>query len=113
MATSNTTCQAIDRARAEAGLSQRALAHRTGIAQATLSRIITGSRQATMPEIILIAEATGWTPGQLTGHADLSHRVQEAARATNSSDMRAMRDKLMFYLELNDFLHDYAIPEVD
>ncbi|GAB3699282.1 helix-turn-helix domain-containing protein [Corynebacterium nasicanis] len=103
---------AIERARAAAGLSQRALAQKSGIAQATLSRIINGTRPATMPELILLAEATGWTTGQLTGHADLSARVQEAARATNGSDMAIMRDKLMFYVELNDYLDDYAIPEV-
>jgi DNA-binding XRE family transcriptional regulator len=57
----------IERARAAAGLSQRALADMTGISQPTLSRIISGDRVAKIPEIIAIAWATGHTVAQLTG----------------------------------------------
>ena len=100
----------IDRARAAAGLSQRRLAEATGISQATLSRIISGDRIAKMPEIVLIAGATGHTVAQLTGTGDLAARVQCAARATNDCDMDGMRQTLLHYLELDSYLDDQAIP---
>lgn len=100
----------IDLARNAAGLSQRALADVTGISQPTLSRIIAGTRTATMPEIILIAEATGTTAGQLAGTSDIATRVQYAARATNGSGMHLMRERLLHFIELNDYLEDQAIP---
>lgn len=49
----------VERARAAAGLSQRALADLTGISQPTLSRIIAGDRAAKLPELAAIAWATG------------------------------------------------------
>lgn len=101
----------IERARAAAGISQRRLADVTGISQATLSRIIAGSRVAKMPEIVLIARATGHTVAQLTGTGDLAARVQCAARATNDSGMDAMREALLHYLELDGYLDDQAIPD--
>jgi transcriptional regulator with XRE-family HTH domain len=100
----------IERARMAAGLSQRGLADATGISQPTLSRIISGSRMAKMPEIVLIAEATGHTIPQLTGTGTVADRVQCAARATNGSDMEGMRDALIGFLELNDYLEDQAVP---
>ena len=58
----------IERARATAGLSQRALADMTGISQPTLSRVISGQRPAKMPELMAIAwrresQSLNW-PGQ-------------------------------------------------
>ena len=52
---------AIESARTAAGLSQRALADRTGISQSTLNRILSGDRPAKMTEIIEIADAVGCT----------------------------------------------------
>lgn len=101
---------AIDRARNSAGLSQRALADRTGISQATLSRIINGDRVAKMPEIIQIADETGCTIAQLTGTGDTASRVQYAARATNGSAMEQMRERLQHFIELDAYLDDQAIP---
>lgn len=100
----------IDRARADAKLSQRRLADLTEISQTTLSRIIVGERLAKMPEIVLIARATGTTVAQLTGISDVPQRVQYAARSTNGSSMETMRRKLLHFIELNDYLDDQGIP---
>jgi transcriptional regulator with XRE-family HTH domain len=100
----------IERARAVAGLSQRALADMTGISQPTLSRIISGDRVAKMPEIVAIAWATGHTVAQLVGAETVADRVQCAARATNDSEMEGMRQALLRFLELDDYLAEQAIP---
>lgn len=100
----------IERARIAAGLSQRALAEAAGISQPTLSRIIVGNRQAKMPEIITIARATGHTVAQLSGLSTVADRVQYVARATNGCDMDHMRQTLLHYADLNDYLDDYVIP---
>lgn len=100
----------IERARVAAGLSQRALADMTGISQPTLSRIISGERRAKMPEIVAIAWATGHTVAQLTGAETVASRVQCAARATNDSGMDGMREALLHFLELDDYLDEQAIP---
>lgn len=100
----------IERARAASGLSQRALADATGISQSTLSRIISGDRVAKMPEVIAIAWATGHTIAQLTGAGAVADRAQCAARATNDSGMETMRQSLLHFLELHDYLEDQAIP---
>jgi transcriptional regulator with XRE-family HTH domain len=99
----------IERARSVAGLSQRALADTTGISQSTLSRIISGDRVAKMPEVMAIAWATGHTVAQLTGAQTVADRAQCAARATNNSGMDGMREALLHFLELDDYLHDQAI----
>lgn len=104
------TGELIERARVAAGLSQRALADATGISQSTLSRIISGHRVAKMPEIMTIAQETGHTVAQLTGAATVSERARCAARATNASGMDGMREALLHFLELNDYLADQAIP---
>jgi transcriptional regulator with XRE-family HTH domain len=100
----------IERARAAAGLSQRALADSTGISQPTLSRIISGDRIAKMPEIVAIAWATGHTVAQLTGAGTVADRAQFAARATNDCGMENMRAALLHYLALDDYLDEQAIP---
>ena len=100
----------VERARATAGLSQRGLADATGISQSTLSRIIAGDRVAKMPELVLIARATGHTVAQLAGTGGVADRVQCAARATNDSSMEGMREALLHFLELDSYLDDQAIP---
>lgn len=104
----NDMTAAIESARTTAGLSQRALADRTNISQATLNRILTGGRPAKMTEIILIADATGCTVAQLTGSA-VAGRVQCAARATNGSSMGSMRQRLLHFMELDAYLADHGI----
>jgi transcriptional regulator with XRE-family HTH domain len=100
----------IEHARLAAGLSQRALADATGISQPTLSRIISGDRPAKMPEVVAIAWATGHTVAQLAEAGTAADRAQYAARATPGSDMDRMREALLHFVELNDFLDDQAIP---
>ncbi|WP_344018379.1 helix-turn-helix transcriptional regulator [Pseudonocardia kongjuensis] len=97
------------RARAAAGLSQRRLAATAGLAQATLSRIVAGSRTPTVPELVAIADATGTTLSALTGEG-VEARVHCVARATNGSEMAAMRSALLHCLELDAYLDDQGIP---
>lgn len=105
----NTVADAIESARAASGLSQRALADKTGISQATLNRILNGSRVAKMPESILIAEATGCTVAQLTDSA-VAERVRCATQSTNGANMNAMRQRLLHFMEMDAYLADQAIP---
>ncbi len=100
----------IERARAAAGSSRRALAEATGISQPTLSRIISEERVAKMPELVAIAWETGHTIAQLTGTGTVTERVQYAARVTNDSDVGGMRQALLDFLELDAYLDDQAIP---
>lgn len=100
----------ISQALSAANLSQRALSETTGISQPTLSRIISGDREAKLPEIVAIAWATGHTVAQLMGSGTVADRAQCAARATNGTDMESMRKTLLRYLELNDYLDEQAIP---
>ncbi|MCP2092824.1 MULTISPECIES: helix-turn-helix transcriptional regulator [Actinosynnema] len=103
----------VRRACADLGLSQRDLAEETGISQPTLSRIISGDRVAKLPELVAIAGATGRTVAQLAGISSVADRVQHAARSTNESEMTAMREALLHFLELDDYLEEQAIPAVD
>jgi transcriptional regulator with XRE-family HTH domain len=100
----------IERARIAAGLSQRALADMTGISQPTLSRVISGHRTAKMPELMVIAWATGATAAELAGMGTVAERIEGAARATNHADMDGMREALLHFLELDDYLSGQAIP---
>ncbi len=100
----------IERARAAAGLSQRALADITGISQPTLSRVVSGRRTAKMPELVAIAWATGATVAELAGTGTVAERVECAARAANHADMDSMREALLHFLDLDDYLSGQAIP---
>lgn len=102
----------IERALKAAELTQRALARETGISQPTLSRIIAGERLAKMPEVVAIAWATGRTVAEIAGIGTVAERAVCAARATNGSDMAAMREALLHFLELDAYLDDQAIPPV-
>lgn len=104
-----TTATRITQACKTANKSQRSLSHTTGIPQATLSRIFTGARDATMPEIILIAQATGVTIGRLTGLSQVEDRAWFAARATDGDSMNGMKAELLSFLELSAYLDDQAI----
>lgn len=99
----------VEHARLAAGLSQRALSSRTGISQSTLSRIISGARAAKLPELMRIANATGYTVGQLAG-TSIASRVQCAARATNGATMTEMKAQLLHLMEINQYLDDQAVP---
>ena len=100
----------IERARVAAGLSQRTLADVAGVSQPTLSRVISGQRTAKMPELMAIAWATGVTVAELTGAGTVAERAECAARATNHADMDVMREALLHFLELDEYLSGQAIP---
>lgn len=104
-----TAAQRVERARGAAGLSQRALADATGLAQATLSRIERGEREAKVPELLLIAAATGCAPTELLGGSTVEKRAECAARGTGGSDMEEMRQQVLRYLELDAYLVEYGI----
>lgn len=90
-------------------MSQRELARLTGMPQARLSRIISGAIPPSAPELLVISEQTGVPFARLSGVSQVRERVQYAARSTENSDMSQMRDTVLGYLELNDYLDEYAI----
>ncbi|MFK5635991.1 helix-turn-helix domain-containing protein [Ornithinimicrobium sp. LYQ103] len=100
---------AIERARTSAGLSQRSLAERAGLSQATLSRIIAGERMAKLPELVALARVTGWSVAALTGGSTVGDRAECAARVTNGSTGEDLHSSLIHFLELDAYLEDQAI----
>ncbi|QNE19144.1 helix-turn-helix transcriptional regulator [Kribbella qitaiheensis] len=103
----------IAEAREAAKLSQRQLATRSGIAQATLSRIEQGTRAAKMNEIVILADVLGCTISELTGLSSVQERLQCVARATDDADMKTMYSELSHYLELDAYLEDQGIsPQI-
>jgi transcriptional regulator with XRE-family HTH domain len=103
----------IAEAREAAKLSQRRLATRSGIAQATLSRIEQGVRPAKMNEIIALAQVLGCTVSELTGISSVQERLECVARATDHSSMKTMYRELSHYLELDAYLEDQGIsPQI-
>ena len=101
--------QAIERARRSAGLSQRSLAARAGLSQATLSRIINGERVAKLPEVVALARATGWSVAALTGGSVVAERAECAARVTNDSTGEDLHSSLLHFLELDAYLEDQVV----
>jgi transcriptional regulator with XRE-family HTH domain len=100
----------IEKAADAAGLSQRALAAETGVSQPTLSRIISGERTPKVPELAVIAWATGTTLAELAGAGGVAERVQCAARATDGAGMEQMRAALLHFVELDAYLDGQAVP---
>lgn len=106
-----TTGSRIAEAREAAKLSQRTLAHRTGIGQATICRIEQGERPVKMNEILALAWALGCTPSELTESSLIRDRVECVARASDDTNMLAMRRELTRYLELDAYLADQGIQQ--
>lgn len=96
-------------AREAAGMTQRQLAARSGVAQATLSRIEQGIRQPKMNEIVAMAWALGCAVSELTGLSAVAERLECVARATDHSTMEVMQRELSHYLELDAYLEDQGI----
>jgi HTH-type transcriptional regulator, cell division transcriptional repressor len=111
MITAETIGARVIRARKHIAMSQRALAQASGLSQATLSRIEAQVRTPKMDEVVALAWALGCTTGDLTGSA-VADRLECAARTTDGADMHAMRSELAFYLTLDAYLEDQAIPAV-
>jgi len=104
------TSHAIESARAAAGLSQRQLQDCTGISQSTLSRILSGERVAKVTELVSIAAALGCPVSRLTNSA-VADRVRCAARVSNNSSAHQMRQRLLYFVELDAYLDGHEIPE--
>lgn len=104
------TGASIERARMAAGLSREALAEAAGVSQLTLSSIISGARMAKLPEIAAIAWATGQTVARLTDVPMMADRVQSTVHAASESGTGDLRNQLLYFLELNDYLADQGIP---
>lgn len=100
------TAERIQGAMNRAQLSQRELAAATELSQATLSRILSGKRDAKLPELVLIADATGTTLTRLTG-AGAETRHERLARDGGDSQLEA---RLIDFLDLWAYLDDQAIP---
>jgi hypothetical protein len=47
---------------------------------------------------------------QLSGTATVAERVQYVARSANDSDMERMREALLRFLELDEYLDDQVVP---
>lgn len=101
--------QLVGAALASSKTSQRAVADETGIPQATLSRIVNGTRQAKTTELMLIAQATGHTYAQLTGGGTTESQISWAARSTDGSGMADMKKAVMDFMDLDAYLTDQAI----
>jgi hypothetical protein len=65
---------------------------------------------AKMPEIVAIAWATGRTVAQVTGVETVADRAEYSAPVAGDSGMERIRDALLYVLELDEYLHDQAIP---
>lgn len=95
------------------GMSQRQLAHAAGISQATLSRIVSGSRQAPMGEVVSLAYALGCPVSRLVADQPVANRFQFAHRFT-SRDERTnaapVRERLTRFLEMDDLMDQQGVP---
>jgi transcriptional regulator with XRE-family HTH domain len=94
-----------------AGLSQRDLAEETGISQPTISRIVTGARAASMPELVSIAWALGVPVEDLIEERTLDDRVLVAPRAQEpTADASEVRRRLVGYLRMELHLDALGVP---
>lgn len=98
-------------ARKTAGLSQRRLAKKAGLAQATLSRIEQGERAPKLGEVLSLSWVLGCTVTELTGLSTVRERVECVARASENTDMASIKEELIHFLELDAYLDDQGIPQ--
>lgn len=101
----------IEAAREQLGLSQRALAKKAGLSQATLHRIEQGMRKPKMPEMVALAHALGCTLTEISEYSPVRDRVVCFARAENSSEMAGLHRELVHFLELDAYLEEQGIPQ--
>ena len=99
-------------ARERRGWKQRPLAKASGLSQATLHRLETQDRTATIPELIRIAAALGTTLGDLTGESPVRDRLIYAARTSDNTAAEEMKERLALYLEMDAYFDDlgYTTP---
>jgi transcriptional regulator with XRE-family HTH domain len=108
-ATATSSGARIESARERLGVSQRTLARKSGISQATLSRVESGDRAPKMTEMILIADALGCSLSEISEHSAVRDRVVCFARGENGSDMSGLRGELVHLLELDAYLDEYGV----
>lgn len=99
----------VKRARERAHLTQRDLAGKTGLSQAHISRTENGAQDLKMNDIISIAAATGSSVAEITGHSPVRDRAVCMGRTTNGAAGDAMREELLFFLELDAALAEDGI----
>jgi transcriptional regulator with XRE-family HTH domain len=106
------SCGRIVAAREAAGLSQRQLAVRSGVAQTTLSRIEQGVQLAKMNEVLALASALGCAISQLTGRSSVEDRLECVPCGADHSMTEKTRRELSHYLELDAYLEDQGISSL-
>lgn len=99
--TAEVTAPRIRAARLRQGWDQRKLESESGVSQSTLSRIESGKRVPSMPEILQLAAALGTSLGSLTGQSPVRERLVFAARTQDDQAAEALKDRLAFYLEMD------------
>ncbi|GLZ41229.1 helix-turn-helix transcriptional regulator [Actinokineospora sp. NBRC 105648] len=100
-------------ARERVGLSQRALADRAELSQATLNRVELGARKPKMPELVALARALGCSLSEISEHSPVRDRVVCFARAENrnaENQMAGLRRELVHFLELDAYLEEQGVP---
>ncbi|YCN58176.1 helix-turn-helix domain-containing protein [Rhodococcus erythropolis] len=108
--TTPSTGARIEKARLAAHVtSRRQLADKAGISNATLSRIIAGTRPAKANELLAVAMVLGCTLAELTGVATIADHVQYGARPDNGTNIEQIREQLLRFLELDSYLDEHGI----
>lgn len=102
--------QRITALRHSRAMSLRTLEKETGISQETLHLIESGTREARLDEIMLIAWALGSTVGAILDENPIRDRVLVNTSADLTHDeVKAVRDRLISFLEMDAYLESHGI----
>ena len=92
-------------ARTAVGITQETAADALDLSQPTYSRIESGDRELTGPELIRLADLFGIRVGALLAYPEIQARACFAARKSGeSASMDRMKERLCAYLELDAYL---------
>ncbi len=99
-------------ARERAGVSQRKLARKSGLSQTTLSRIESGDRTPTIPELFILADALGCSYSELSPQSPVRDRLVRFARTVTGADTGPgkLTTELEHFFEIDAYLERQAIP---
>lgn len=87
------------------GNSEKELSEKTSIPQDNLTEILRGERTPKMTEVIKISDVTGLTIAEIMGDS-----VEGRAEVLNhSSNVEEMRQKLIYFLELDAYLDTWGV----
>jgi len=94
------------------GMSQRKLAKRSGVSQATLSRLENGERTPTIPDLLKLARALGCAYSELSAESPVRDRLVRFARTVTGGNTSpgALTHQLEHFFELDAYLDEQAIP---